>query len=128
MNDLGFSGDGGPQVSEPLTIELIFDAVNDPPVVSGPTDLEAREDIPLVVPGLSVMDIDSDEPGGTIHFSSKIEFSVRGKRPGKTLPLETVDTNIRTIKQTLGFSFGMRLLSALTNNRDQDYLVSHTCH
>lgn len=110
MNDLGFSGDGGPQVSEPLTIELIFDAINDPPLVNGPADLEAREDIPLVVPGLSVVDIDSDEPGGTIHFSSQIGLSLRGKIPGKTLPLKTLDTINGMIKQTLGFSFGTRLL------------------
>lgn len=80
VNDLGFSGDGGPQVSKPLTIELIFDAVNDPPLVNGPADLEAKEDIPVVVPGLSVADIDSDEPGGKFYFSSQIELLVRGKR------------------------------------------------
>ena len=80
VNDLGFSGDGGPQVSENLTINLIFDAVNDAPVVNTPDSLEAMEDVPLLVPGLGVLDIDSDEPGGETHLKCPREWLLRHTR------------------------------------------------
>lgn len=64
VNDLGRSGDGGAQESEPISISLVVSAVNDRPLVDSPGTLSAKEDVPLVVSGLQVFDKDSDEPGG----------------------------------------------------------------
>ncbi|CAN0242048.1 unnamed protein product, partial [Hapterophycus canaliculatus] len=64
VNDLGLSGEGGAQQSEPLIIHMIFEAVNDGPLLHLPDHFAAREDVPLFVPGISVSDTDSDEPGG----------------------------------------------------------------
>lgn len=64
VNDLGRSGDGGAQESESITISLVFNAVNDRPLVDSPGALSAKEDAPLLVSGLQVSDKDSDEPGG----------------------------------------------------------------
>lgn len=64
VNDLGLSGEGGAQESEALTIHLIFDAVNDGPLLDLPGSFAAQEDTPLLLSGISMFDTDSDEPGG----------------------------------------------------------------
>lgn len=64
VNDLGLSGEGGAQESEPLTIHLVFDAINDAPLLDLPDSFAAQEDVPLLLSGISVFDTDYDEPGG----------------------------------------------------------------
>lgn len=64
INDLGLSGEGGAQESDPVSINIIFSAVNDGPLLELPGYLSAREDVPLLVLGIRVEDTDSDEPGG----------------------------------------------------------------
>lgn len=64
VNDLGFSGGGGSQDSEPITVSINFRAVNDGPLLNLPGSLAAQEDVPLLISGLSVLDTDSEEPGG----------------------------------------------------------------
>lgn len=64
INDLGLSGEGGAQESEPLIISIVVSPVNDGPLLDLPDYVEAQEDVPLIVSGLSVSDMDSDEPGG----------------------------------------------------------------
>ncbi|CAM9483715.1 unnamed protein product, partial [Sphacelaria rigidula] len=63
-DDLGFSGGGGAQESEPLTIRIIVNAVNDKPLLDLPVRLMATEDMPIRVPALRVSDVDVNEPGG----------------------------------------------------------------
>lgn len=67
VNDLGLSGEGGAQESDPVTINIIFSAVNDGPLLELPEYLSAREDVPLLVLGIRAEDTDSDEPGGEIR-------------------------------------------------------------
>lgn len=64
VNDLGLSGEGGAQESEPLIIHLVFSAINDGPLLNLPHSFEAQEDVPMLLPGISVLDTDTDEPGG----------------------------------------------------------------
>ena len=64
MNDLGLSGEGGAQESETLIIHLIFDAINDGPLLELPDSFAAQEDVPLLLSGISVFDADYHEPGG----------------------------------------------------------------
>lgn len=64
VNDLGLSGEGGAQQSEPLIVHLVIEAVNDGPLLHLPDHLAAQEDIPLFISGISVSDADSDEHGG----------------------------------------------------------------
>lgn len=66
VNDLGLSGEGGVQESETLVIHLVIDAVNDDPLLDMPDSIVAREDVPVWLSGISVSDIDSDEPGGEV--------------------------------------------------------------
>lgn len=47
-----------------MTISLIFIADNDGPLLELPGLLETQEDIPLLLPGLAVSDVDYGEPGG----------------------------------------------------------------
>lgn len=64
VDDRGFSGGGGAQKSEPLTIRILVNAENDPPLLDLPSALVATEDVPFRVPTLRVSDVDVDEPGG----------------------------------------------------------------
>lgn len=68
VNDLGHSGEGGAQESEPVTISVIFSAVNDGPTLELPDYLAAREDVSLLVSGIRATDTDSDEPGGETYL------------------------------------------------------------
>ncbi|CAN0489385.1 unnamed protein product, partial [Ectocarpus sp. 8 AP-2014] len=61
VSDLGLSGAGGVQESEPLLIRLVLYAVNDGPRLDLPDDFAAREDVPLLMSGISVSDADSNE-------------------------------------------------------------------
>lgn len=76
VNDLGLSGEGGVQESEPLVIHLVVDAINDGPLLDLPDWFLAREDVPVLLSGISVSDTDSDEPGGEYCVST----SSRGRR------------------------------------------------
>lgn len=69
VNDLGHSGKGGLQESEPLIIHLVVDATNDAPLLDLPDSFAAREDVPLLLSGISVSDTDSNEPGGELLCS-----------------------------------------------------------
>lgn len=64
VSDLGLSGAGGVQESEPLLIRLVLYAVNDGPLVDLPEHFAAREDVPMLMSGISVSDVDSNESGG----------------------------------------------------------------
>lgn len=64
INDLGLSGEGGAQESEPLTIHLVFAAINDGPLLDLPGPFAAQEDVVMLLSGISVFDTDYDEPGG----------------------------------------------------------------
>lgn len=66
VNDLGHSGGGGVQESEPLIIHLVIDATNDGPLLDLPDSFAVREDVPLLLSGISVSDTDSDEPSGEV--------------------------------------------------------------
>lgn len=68
VKDLGLSGEGGPQESEPLSLHLVFDATNDGPLLVLPDSFAAQEDVPLLMSGISVSDIDYNEPGGEALF------------------------------------------------------------
>lgn len=68
MNDLGLSGEGGEQESEPLIIHLVFYAINDGPLLDLPDSFAADEDVPSLLSGISVFDTDSDEPGGEVLY------------------------------------------------------------
>lgn len=63
-DDLGFSGGGGAQESEPLTIRILVKAVNDRPLLDLPSALLAMEDVPFRVLTLRVSDVDVNETGG----------------------------------------------------------------
>ncbi|CAN0449962.1 unnamed protein product, partial [Scytosiphon promiscuus] len=67
VNDLGLSGEGGAQESDPVIIRIIFSAVNDGPLLELPNSLSAREDVPLLVLGIRIEDTDSEEPGGETY-------------------------------------------------------------
>lgn len=67
LDDLGESGGGGPQRSQPLFIGVLVEAVNDRPVVEMPDVLTAEEDVPVHVPGVSVSDTDANEAGGGLQ-------------------------------------------------------------
>lgn len=64
VNDLGLSGEGGAQQSESLVIHLVFNAINDGPLLDLPGSFAAQEDVPMLLSGISVFDTDYDEPGG----------------------------------------------------------------
>lgn len=64
VSDLGLSGAGVVQESEPLLIRLVLYAVNDGPLLDLPEYFAAREDVPLLMSGISVSDADSNESGG----------------------------------------------------------------
>lgn len=66
VDDLGLSGEGGPQESEPLTIRLLVEAINDGPLLHLPNPFAAREDVPLLLSGINVSDVDSGEHGGKV--------------------------------------------------------------
>ncbi|CAM9996177.1 unnamed protein product, partial [Ectocarpus fasciculatus] len=61
VSDLGLSGAGGVQESEPLLIRLVLYAVNDGPLVDLPEHFAAHEDVPMLMSGISVSDVDSNE-------------------------------------------------------------------
>lgn len=69
INDLGLSGDGGPLESDPFTIDLVFMAINDGPLLNLPGPVEAHEDTPTLVSKIVVLDADCDESGGEASLS-----------------------------------------------------------
>lgn len=66
MDDLGLSGEGGPQESETLIIRLVIDAINDGPMIHLPNSFVGNEDGPLLLSGISVSDVDSGDHGGEV--------------------------------------------------------------